>query len=94
MRNELRDNDYTQLIAIDALIHPAQIEIVTAEEFENLEPCGIGNPEAILGCRNVECTGAKVIGSDKTHLSFSIRREAYFNIVCVVCIISAFLNNV
>ena len=64
---------------IDALIHPAQINLKTAEEFEKIQPCGIGNPEAVLACRNVRCTESKLIGADKSHLSFIIRSNSAEN---------------
>ncbi len=76
VKTHLKDIDYPPVMEIDALIHPTQIVIKTAEEFEKLEPCGVGNPEPILACRNVHCGWAKVIGSDKTHLNFVIMSEA------------------
>ncbi len=75
VRAHLTDEDFPPVVKIDALIHPAQIDIETAEEFEKLEPCGVGNPEPILACRNVLCDLPKIIGADKTHLSFLIRAE-------------------
>ena len=48
-----------------------------AEEFEKLEPCGVENPAPILACRNVRCTDTRIIGSDRTHLSFDIPKEDF-----------------
>ena len=67
------------VVEIDALIHPAQINLKIAEELEKLEPCGIENPEAILACRNVRCTESKIIGADKSHLSFVILADSEEN---------------
>ena len=75
VRAHLTDADYPPVVEIDALIHPTEIDLETAAEFEKLEPCGIGNAEPILACRNVSCEAAKIIGADKTHLNFVIRAE-------------------
>ena len=79
VKKNLTDEDFPPVVEIDALIHPTQINLKTAEELEKIQPCGIGNPEAILACRNVRCTEAKVIGADKSHLSFVIRADSEEN---------------
>lgn len=71
-RKHLTDEDFIPKIKVDALFHPSLVDMKTAEEFEQLEPCGIGNSAPILACYNVECSDAKIIGSDRTHLSFEI----------------------
>lgn len=76
VKSNLTDEDFPPVVEIDALIHPAQINLKTAEELEKIQPCGIGNAEAVLACRNVRCTDAKVIGADKSHLSFIIRADS------------------
>ena len=79
VRKNLKDEDFQPVTEIDALIHPSQINFKTAEEFEKLQPCGVGNPEAVLACRNVRCNSAKVIGADKSHLSFIILADSADN---------------
>ena len=79
VRKNLTDEDFLPVVEIDALIHPAQINLKIAEELEKLEPCGIENPEAILACRNVRCTESKIIGADKSHLSFVILADSEEN---------------
>ena len=79
VKKNLTDEDFPPVVEIDALIHPAQINLKTAEEFEKIQPCGIGNPEAVLACRNVRCTESKLIGADKSHLSFIIRSNSAEN---------------
>ncbi|MBQ7705241.1 MAG: single-stranded-DNA-specific exonuclease RecJ [Selenomonadaceae bacterium] len=79
VRKNLTDEDFPPVVEIDALVHPAQIDLKTAEEFEKIEPCGIGNPEAVLACRNVLCDAVKIIGADKSHLSFVIRADSAEN---------------
>ncbi len=72
VRKNLRDEDFQPILNIDALIHPAQINIDIAHEFDKFEPYGIGNPRPILACRNVRGTLARAIGKDGNHLSFVI----------------------
>ncbi len=79
VRKNLTDEDFPPVIEIDALINPALIDLKTAEELEKIEPCGIGNAEAILACRNVRCESAKIIGADKSHLSFLILSDGAEN---------------
>ena len=71
-RAHLTDKDFIPVVKVDALFHPSLVDMRTAEEFERLEPCGVGNPAPILACQNVHCSDAKVIGSDRTHLSFCV----------------------
>lgn len=75
VRANLHDEDFIPTINVDELFHPSLVDMKIAEEFEQLEPCGIENPAPILACRNVICSDAKIIGSDKTHLSFEIPAE-------------------
>lgn len=75
VKSHLRDEDFPKVNEIDALIHPAQIGIKTAEEFAKLEPCGVDNPEPILACRNVHCGLARAIGVDNLHLSFVVLND-------------------
>jgi single-stranded-DNA-specific exonuclease len=79
VRKNLIDTDFLPVVEVDALVHPAQINLKIAEEFEKLEPCGIGNPEAVLACQNVRCNESKIIGADKTHLSFVILADSEKN---------------
>jgi single-stranded-DNA-specific exonuclease len=76
VKENLIDTNFLPVVEIDALVHPTQINMKTAEEFEKLQPCGIENPEPILACRNVRCNSAKVIGADKSHLSFVILADS------------------
>ena len=74
VRKNLTDRDFSQNIEIDAIINPTEISMKTAEELEKFQPCGLGNPEPVLACKNIQCSNAKVIG-DGTHLSFEIPAE-------------------
>ena len=75
VRANLHDEDFIPTINVDELFHPALVDMKIAEEFEQLEPCGIENPAPILAYKNVVCSEVKIIGADKTHLSFEIPAE-------------------
>lgn len=77
-REHLTDVDFIPTVKVDALFHPSRIDMKTAEEFEKLEPCGVENPAPILACMNVRCAEPKIIGSDRTHLSFDIPADLDF----------------
>ena len=71
--NNLTDEDFQPILNVDAIVHPAQIDFDTAQEFDKFEPYGIGNPHPILACKNVRGEKAKAMGKDCNHLSFVIR---------------------
>jgi len=72
VRQKLRDEDFQPILNVDALIDPAQITFDAANEIYKFEPYGIGNPHPVLACRNVRGFGARAIGKDGAHLSFSV----------------------
>ena len=74
-RTHLKDEDFVPQINVDALFHPSLVDMKIAEEFKKIEPCGIRNPAPILACKNVVCSDVKIIGNDKSHLSFEIPAE-------------------
>ncbi len=75
VKSHLSDADFPPTCIVDALISPAHIDLTTAEEFQSLEPCGVDNPVPLFACRNVSCSSAKIIGNDKSHLSFAIMSD-------------------
>ena len=76
VRKNLRDEDFQPILNVDALIHPAQITLEVADEFNKFEPYGLGNPHPILAFKNVRGTAARAIGKDGSHLSFLISSES------------------
>ena len=76
-RSHMTDEDFCPVIEIDDFVYPTLIDFQTAKEFENLEPCGTGNPPPVLACKNVRCADAKIIGQDGTHLKFSVVPETF-----------------
>ena len=77
-REHLTDVDFIPVVKVDALFHPSRVDMKVAEEFEKLEPCGTENPAPILACTNVYCEEARIIGSDRMHLSFEIPADLNF----------------
>lgn len=75
VKRHLRDDDFLPLLMVDALINPAELTLNDAKEFEKFEPYGLGNPRPVLACKNIRGTGAKKIGKDLNHLSFTIQGE-------------------
>ena len=85
VRRTLSDEDFQPVLYVDAMIEPAQINFDTAREFEKFEPYGLGNPRPVLGCKGVRGRFAKAIGSDKTHLSFTIDGEQRIRAIAWDC---------
>ena len=72
VRQHLRDEDYLPILNVDEIIHPAQISLEVAKEFDRFEPYGLGNPHPVLACKNVHATAARPMGRSNAHLSFDI----------------------
>lgn len=72
VRQKLSDEDFQPILNVDALIDPAQITFDAANEIYKFEPYGIGNPHPVLAFKNVRGFGARVMGKDGAHLSFSV----------------------
>lgn len=76
VRQRLNDEDYQPIQNIDALIHPAQLNLNIAREFDTFEPYGLGNAHPVLACKNVRGINVKAMGREGTHLSFVIPTES------------------
>ena len=76
VRRNLRDEDYQPIQNVDAIVHPAQLDMDTAREFDNFEPYGIGNPHPVLACQSVRGINAKSMGREGSHLSFIIPTDS------------------
>ena len=85
VRKNLRDEDFVPILNVDALIHPAQINLNVAREFDRFEPYGLGNPHPVLACKNVHGSAAKTMGRDGAHLSFDVAPEQNIRAVAWGC---------
>ena len=75
VRENLRDEDFLPILNVDAILHPADLSLADAEEFEKFKPCGIGNPRPILACKKVRGNSARAMGKNSEHLSFIVTSE-------------------
>ena len=85
VRKKLRDEDFVPILNVDALIHPAEINLNVAKEFDRFEPYGLGNPHPVLAYKNVRGVSARSIGKDGNHLSFDIVSEQNIRAVAWGC---------
>lgn len=76
VRKNLRDEDFLQILNVDAILHPTKLTLSNAEEFEKFEPYGIGNPKPVLACKKIRGIQARAIGKKSEHLSFTIPAES------------------
>lgn len=63
--------DYCPTLNIDAAVELADINYRFVEEISQLEPFGYGNPEPVLGTRDLEAINPRVVGSN--HLKMRLR---------------------
>ncbi|MBR6012848.1 MAG: single-stranded-DNA-specific exonuclease RecJ [Selenomonadaceae bacterium] len=75
VRKNLSDEDFLPILNVDALLHPAELTVADAEEFEKFKPCGMGNPRPILACQKIRGNSAKTVGKNRNHLNFVISSE-------------------
>ena len=85
VRKNMRDEDFLPVLNVDALIHPSEINLEIAREFDRFEPYGLKNPHPVLACKNVRGLSAKSMGRDNAHLSFDISPEKKIRAVAWGC---------
>ena len=73
VKDKLNDTGFVQKQSVDAIINPADLTLKVVDEIENLEPFGIGNPQPIFACKNVQGINSRAIGGNGAHLSFYIK---------------------
>ena len=76
VRGNLTDEDFRPILHVDEKTDPSYIEIDIANEFERLEPYGIGNPRPVLAFEGVRGMYAKTFGTNGDHLSFTISTDS------------------
>ncbi|MCL2526077.1 MAG: single-stranded-DNA-specific exonuclease RecJ [Coriobacteriia bacterium] len=59
---------------IDVTLPELSYDLV--QEFDQLEPCGAGNPRPVLRAQHIEVSGAKAVGVDHNHLRFTALQQA------------------
>ena len=72
VNTQLKIEDYTPKIPIEALIAPADWTLPMVEEIALLEPYGMGNPRPIFGVRDLRPRTAAAIGAEGKHLRMEV----------------------
>ena len=73
VKQTLKDEDFIPIQKVDAMIHPAELDIKLAEEMAKIAPFGVSNPQPVFACRNVKGVWPKAMGQEQNHLSFYIK---------------------
>ena len=72
VNTQLKIEDYTPKILIEALVAPADWTLPMVEEIALLEPYGMGNPRPIFGVRDLRPRTAAAIGAEGKHLRMEV----------------------
>jgi single-stranded-DNA-specific exonuclease len=72
VRASLSDEDFIPTVEIDAEVFLLEVTNGLIKEFSVLEPLGFGNPEPLLGARELAFQNPKVVG--KNHLKMTLRQ--------------------
>ena len=72
VNTQLKIEDYTPKIPIEALVAPADWTLPMVEEIALLEPYGMGNPRPIFGVRDLRPRTAAAIGAEGKHLRMEV----------------------
>jgi single-stranded-DNA-specific exonuclease len=69
----LSGKDFVPSLEIDVNVDLSDIDISLISEFEMLEPFGFGNPEPLLGSKNLEVLFPKIVKNN--HLKMKLRQK-------------------
>ncbi|WP_110952859.1 single-stranded-DNA-specific exonuclease RecJ [Anaerosinus massiliensis] len=72
---ELTDEDYVPKVHVDSAIDLEQINGSFIETLKCLEPYGMGNPQPIFACRDLEILNTQKLGQEGKHLRFNIKQN-------------------
>jgi single-stranded-DNA-specific exonuclease len=64
-------DDLMPTLVVDAEVRLGDLTVELAEQLQQLEPCGAGNPEPILACRGLVALTTRVVG-DGQHLRLGV----------------------
>lgn len=73
----LKSDDFYKILDIDKTIPIQKISYEFFKTLELLKPFGFGNPTPTFLTKNVIVENARLIGNDKTHLSFDFSKKGY-----------------
>ncbi|HUO76687.1 MAG TPA: DHH family phosphoesterase [Thermodesulfovibrionales bacterium] len=72
VRASLSDEDFIRTVEIDAEVFLLEVTNNLIKEFSVLEPLGFGNPEPLLGAKELAFLNPRVVG--KNHLKMTLRQ--------------------
>ena len=72
VRTSLSEEDFIPTVEIDAEVFLLEVTNGLIKEFSVLEPLGFGNPEPLLGARDLAFQNPRVVG--KNHLKMTLRQ--------------------
>lgn len=72
VRTSLSEEDFIPMVEIDAEVFLLEVTNGLIKEFSALEPLGFGNPEPLLGARELAFQNPRVVG--KNHLKMTLRQ--------------------
>jgi single-stranded-DNA-specific exonuclease len=70
---QLADVDLRPTLEIDVELPLEEVTWATHALLNEVEPCGMGNPQPVLVSRGVEVRDRRTIGSEKKHLKLALR---------------------
>jgi single-stranded-DNA-specific exonuclease len=71
-REQLTAADLVPTVEADVEVHGSDLSTQLVRDLEKLEPCGIGNPEALLVLRGAQIIDGKSMGKNGEHLKWFI----------------------
>lgn len=74
VRREMVEDDLVPYLEIDASVRLADVTHTLVRELELLEPTGCGNPEPLLGARELSVVNPRVVGSK--HLKLTVKQHS------------------
>ena len=74
VEREVSGDELVPSVEIDASVRLADITHALVKELELLEPTGCGNPEPLLGVRELSVVNPKIVGGK--HLKLTVRRHS------------------
>ncbi len=75
--DRLKETDFIEYLAIDIESVPAELSSRLAQEIDQLEPFGVGNPKPSLSLSYAYTDGLKRIGSKKEHLKCFLHTDGF-----------------
>lgn len=61
-------------LAVDVLVEAKDLSMKLAEEFERLEPFGLGNPEPVLCAHDLVVVGSRIVGTNHLKLRVACKK--------------------